>query len=114
MLSSNLLHVTDARESYYFLPEEIIRLQAHDNYTHIYINKRHPFVVSRVLKCYEEMLKPFGFVRTHRSHLVNQYYIKSVNSNTIEMKDASIAGLSRRKRSGVIEQLKMALPQTTV
>ncbi len=34
-------------------------------------------LVSKTLKEYAEILKDYGFVRTHQSHLVNVKYIKS-------------------------------------
>jgi len=103
--TSYRLPVSDLRKIYYFLPQQIIRLEASDNYTLIYFDGRPPFVVSKVLKCYEEVLKPFGFVRTHRSHIVNRSYIKCIHSDTIIMQDASVAELSRRKKHEVIKEL---------
>ena len=66
-------------------------------------------LVAKVLKEFAEMLEPLGFVRTHRSHLVNRQYIMLVDSSgNVIMKDASVAGISRRMKSGVMKELKNA------
>lgn len=87
------------------MANEIIRLEAKNVYTLIYFEGQPPFVVSKVLKIYEELLKPYGFVRTHRSHLVNRQFIRCVKTDTIIMQDASVAELSRRNKKSVIRQI---------
>ncbi len=49
---------------------EIIRCEADDNYTIIFLPQQKQ-VVSRTLKDVEEALKPYNFMRVHKSHLVN-------------------------------------------
>ena len=65
-------------------------------------------VTAKVLKEFEQMLQPFGFVRTHRTHLVNRQHILCITPANIIMKDASVAGISRRMKSGVMRVLKNA------
>ena len=50
--------------------ENILYCQADDNYTNIFLidGKK---LVSKTLKYFEEILKPSGFVRVHKSYLVN-------------------------------------------
>jgi len=82
-----------------FQPDQIIRLEADSNYTFIHVRDHKPILMAKVLSAYESMLSPFGFIRTHRSHLVNSMYICTVDDDGhIIMADNSIAGLSRRKR----------------
>ena len=93
----------------FFNPDEIVRLEAISNYTKIYFTNNKKLVSAKVLKTYVKMLEPFGFVRTHRTHLVNRHHIVTVTSQGgIIMKDASVAGLSRRMRSQVMKQLTTA------
>ncbi len=99
------LPLTDRKGIHYFMPDEIIRLEANNVYTTLYFEGHPPFVVSKVLKIYEVLLKPFGFVRTHRSHLVNRQFVRCVTSDTIIMQDASVAELSRRHKKSVVQQL---------
>lgn len=66
-------------------------------------------ISAKVLKDFAIMLEPLGFVRTHRTHLVNRMYILCVTpEGNIIMKDASVAAISRRMKSGVIKFLKTA------
>lgn len=90
-------------------PEEIIRLEASSNYTRIYFTNKSRLVASKVLKDFALLLEPFGFVRTHRTHLVNRKHVAFVSrEGTIIMKDASVAGISRRMKSGVMKALETA------
>lgn len=91
-----------------FLPGQIIRLEAKGNYTKVYFTDRFSVLVSRVLKDFVPLLVPMGFVRTHRSHLVNKKYIAQVcNNNLIIMNDNSTADISKRKKASVFSALQL-------
>lgn len=80
-------------------PDQIIRLEADSNYTYIHVCDRKPLLMAKVLSDYESLLKPFGFIRTHRSHLVNRLHVSGLNVNgNMIMDDKSVAEISRRKR----------------
>jgi two-component system LytT family response regulator len=94
---------------YFFNPEEIVRLEASSNYTNIYFSNKKKMITAKVLKEFELMLEPFGFVRTHRTHLVNRQHILCVTpDNNIIMRDSSVAGISRRMKSSVLRTLNNA------
>ncbi len=94
---------------YFFQPEDIVRLEASSNYTNIFFNNKKKMMTARVLKVYEQMLKPLGFLRTHRSHLVNKKYISFVDHDgTIYMRDESRVEMSRRKKQGIMKALMAA------
>jgi two-component system, LytTR family, response regulator len=100
------LTVSTAEGLYFYNPEEIIRLEASSNYTYIYFTNRKPVLISKVLGDYEEILSAAGFVRTHRSHLVNKKHISFIDSyGNIYMQDDSKAELSRRKKKEVMRAL---------
>jgi len=66
-------------------------------------------ITAKVLKEFVELLEPFGFVRTHRTHLVNRQHILCVTPDgNVIMKDSSVAEISRRMKSGVMKVLKNA------
>lgn len=91
----------------FFDPEQIIRMEASSSYTNIYFTDRRPIVASKVLKEYEELLEPYGFLRTHRSHLVNRKHIMQVDyKGNITMQDQSKAEISRRKKNAIMRSLK--------
>lgn len=49
----------------------ILYCKADDNYTEIYLNTERKKLVSKTLKYFEEALSESGFVRVHKSYLVN-------------------------------------------
>ena len=80
-------------------PGQIIRLQADSNYTRVYFTDHPPVLMAKVLRVYDDLLSPCGFIRTHRSHLVNPDHIRSLDEQGIlRMSDMAIVGISRRKR----------------
>ena len=90
------------KEKFYVRPAEIIRMEAKSNYTKVYFTDHPPLLMAKVLHLYEEMLRPYGFLRTHRSHLINANYIRNLDKNNIvHMNDASHVELSRRKKREV-------------
>ena len=92
---------------YFFSPQQIIRLEAKSNYTSFYFRDHKPIMSARVLKDYARQLEPFGFIRTHRSHLVNKRYIHFVdNAGNIVMQDSFRTEISRRKKKKVMNALK--------
>jgi two-component system LytT family response regulator len=86
-------------------PSQIIRLEAKSSYTKIFFDDMQSVVTCKVLKEYEALLKPLGFIRTHRSHLVNKNRISKIDNGNIYMDDLSVAEISRRKRMEVLKQL---------
>lgn len=92
-----------------FSPEQIIRLEAFSNYTYVYFTDHSPILMAKVLRDYEELLRPYGFIRTHKSHLVNRNYITEYDrSGIIRMIDDSEAMVSRRKKHtvfGILQNL---------
>jgi len=92
----------------FFSPEQIVRLQAQSNYTKVFPAVGKPFLMSRVLKDLEAILLPFGFLRTHRSHLINKRYIQKVSRNGfIIMQDLSKAEISKRKKKETLKELAL-------
>ena len=82
---------------------QIIRLEAQSNYTCIYFADRPPVVMARVLKLYDKMLKPYGFLRIHRTHLINPQYVEDLDlAGKVQMTDQSLPEISRRKRREVL------------
>jgi two-component system, LytTR family, response regulator len=94
---------------FYFCPEEIIRLKACSNYTTIFFAGNKKMVSAKVLKDFDTLLSPYGFVRTHRTHLVNRQHVLCITTDgQIIMKDASVASISRRMKSRVIKSFNNA------
>lgn len=90
--------------THFIHPDQIIRLEADSNYTYIHVQDRRPLLMAKVLADYENLLEPFGFIRTHRSHLINRIHIAGLDiKGCIVMDDSSVAEISRRKRKLVLQ-----------
>jgi two-component system LytT family response regulator len=101
--------VPSAEGVYFFTIDEILRLEADGSYTHIHLAKKRPFIASKTLKHFEEMLEEFQFIRTHKSHLVNPKHITRITSDNeqILLSDGSHVEVSRRKKDQVLQQLRL-------
>jgi two-component system LytT family response regulator len=88
--------------------DKIVRCEADNNYTTIFLNDKTKHLVSRTLKEFEELLKPYGFFRVHASHLINLEcvleYIKG-EGGQVRLTDGSIVEVSRRKKEDFIAQI---------
>jgi two-component system LytT family response regulator len=86
----------------------IIRLEAEGNYTHIYLANDKKYLICKTLKDYQELLEGYQFIRTHQSHLVNVHkiaaYVKT-DGGYIAMEDGSQIPISRQKREEVLKKI---------
>jgi two-component system LytT family response regulator len=80
---------------------DIIYLEAEDNYTIIYIKPSQKITVSKTLKDFEEMLPHNFFIRIHHSFIINknhaQKYLKGEGGQVI-MSNGKTLDVSRRKK----------------
>lgn len=103
------LAVPSSEGVFFFMIHEILRLEADRNYTIIHLLDKRPFIASKTLKHFEEMLEKFRFIRTHKSHLVNLDHIIRISNNNefIILSDGSRIEVSRRKKEEVQLQLNI-------
>lgn len=94
---------------YFFMIDEILRLEADRSYTHIHLTNKKPFIASKTLKHFEEMLDEFSFIRTHKSHLVNPKHITRISNDNefVLLTDGTKVEVSRRKKEEVLQQLNL-------
>ncbi len=78
----------------------IVRIEASSNYSRIYFSDGTILVTAKLLRWFEEQLKPGNFTRLHRSHLVNTNYLSmhQVAGNTITLHDGHSIPVSRRRK----------------
>ena len=101
------LAISSSDGMYFFHPNQIIRLEAESNYTRFFFTDKKPLIVAKTLGEYEEMLVPYGFLRTHRTHLVNRSFVQSfLPEGVLLMKDNSRVEISRRRKEEVLGSLK--------
>ncbi len=85
--------------------KDIIRCQGNDNFTDFYLSDGSKKMICRTLKFYEDILSEFGFMRVHRSHLVNLEYVsayKKGKGGTLTMSDGSSVDVSPSKKQDLI------------
>lgn len=68
------------KETRFIDPTTIIRCEAANNYTYIFLDSGEKLIVSKGLGEFDDMLKRYHFIRCHQTHLVNRKYIKSLIS----------------------------------
>ena len=106
----NTLSFFKGQEKFIMQPGQIIRLEADSNYTRVFFTDHPPVLMAKVLRMYDELLKPFGFIRPHRSHLVNLQHVERLDERgVILMCDASRVEISRRKRRQLRLNLKSSI-----
>ena len=89
--------------------KDIVRCEANDNYTNVYLVGGKKHLVSGTLKHYEEQLPAKDFVRIHHSHLINLTHIVSYlkeDGGYAVMSDGSKVDISRRKKEEFIIRFK--------
>ncbi len=93
--------------TFFFKPEEIIRLEGESNYTQFFFVSKSKLLTSRTLKDYEEILINHGFIRVHKSHMVNKTHVVNFTTDgMLIMSDHSKIEISRRRKEDVLACLK--------
>ncbi len=93
--------------TFFYFPDEIIRLEGESNYTRLFFSGKKPLLVSKTLKEYEELLAGHGFIRAHKSHLINKKHVVNyTNDGHLVLADQSKVEVSRRRKEEVMEALK--------
>lgn len=91
---------------------KLIRCEASENYSGIFIEGKNKILVARTLKEFEEMLIPYGFFRVHQSHLVNIQYVdtyeKKAGGNAL-LKDGARVPVSTRRKEGFLKALSSSV-----
>lgn len=98
--TSEGMHVVKVRD--------VVRCESDDYYTRIHLKEGKPIMVSKVLKEYEELFKPMGFIRVHKSHLVNIAYVKTFvrrGGDHLVLMNGEKVPVSRRRKDIVLAEL---------
>jgi len=99
-----------AIDGLYFLAiKDILRIEADDNYSHIYTTEGQRFTVSKTIKYYEDLLKADNFFRVHKSHIINLNYMKKFvkgDGGYVVMNDEKEITVSRRRRPAFTDRMK--------
>lgn len=102
------LALATAKETRFVNTDEIIRCESSNTYTSFYLTGGQKIVVSKPIFEYEELLKDYGFIRCHQSHLINKSKVKSwikEDGGYLLLDDGSQIPISRNKKESVTEAL---------
>ena len=102
--SSDSIFVKDKNELVKLLYADIIYVQAMDNYSIIFTIEGKKYIVPHTLKKMEEDLSFHGFIKTHRSYLVNYHHITSVLPKGVKINQIEIP-LSEGHKQDVLKMI---------
>jgi len=87
---------------------DIIRCEAEDKYTKIFLADKKMILSSRTLGDFESLLDVYGFFRIHKSYLINLKHLKKYlrgEGGQVVMTDGSTLDVSRRKKDELLEKV---------
>lgn len=87
----------------------IVRCESSSNYTKFYLMDKTSVLASKTMKEYEILLRPAGFERVHKSHLVNLELVSkyiSADGGYLLLTDGSNVPVSNRKKEMLVKHLK--------
>lgn len=122
LLLDNLLHTIQHRfspnehrlalpslkETRFVYTRDIVRCESNNSYTSFYLLGGEKITVTNPIHEYEALLVPYGFIRTHQSHLVNGKFVKSMTRGAdalILLEDGAQVPVSRLKKELVRKML---------
>ena len=99
-----------ALDGIYFVNiRDIVRFEAEDNYTHIFLHNGERITASKTIKSYEDLLTPFNFYRVHKRHVINLNFMRKFvkgDGGYLIMDDGIKIEVSRRRRPAFMEQMR--------
>lgn len=101
------LAIPTLEKTYFISLKNLTRCESESNYTWFYLESGEKILASKTMKTFESILLDQGFLRVHRSHLINKKFIQRKDkADVLIMKDGSQIPLSRNKKDGFIEAMK--------
>jgi two-component system LytT family response regulator len=94
---------------YFVNIKDIVRLEAEDNYTHIFLTSGDRITASKTIKTYEDMLQSMNFYRVHKRHVINLNFMRKFikgDGGYLVMDDGKKIEVSRRRRPAFMEQMR--------
>jgi two-component system LytT family response regulator len=88
--------------------DEIIYLEASINYTHIYMEDKRRFLVSRTLKEFEDILPEDTFFRIHHSYIINKNFVERYirgDGGQVVMQQGITLDVSKRKKADFLQAI---------
>ena len=92
----------------YYRPKDIAFLTAQGSYTELHDTTGKSIIISRNLSDFDRILSSKGFIRIHRSHLINCECIHSISrldGGTVEMNDGKTLSISRTYKESTLKRI---------
>ena len=98
---NNALLILNHRTSIKVFVNSVILIKGEVNYTKFYMECGRVKTVAHSIKFFENHLENHGFLRVHRSFMINPNYVKKYNSEqeVLTMSNGQIANISRRRKA---------------
>ncbi|MCU0470071.1 MAG: LytTR family transcriptional regulator DNA-binding domain-containing protein [Arcicella sp.] len=95
------LLTVDSKRNIALFIDRIIMLKGEGNYTLFHLRDGKAKMYAHCLNTYEEVLRSKGFLRVHKSFMVNPQYVIDYNcdDNQLVMENNLTASVSRRRKS---------------
>ena len=84
-------------------------IEASDNYSYVHHISGERLIVCRKLKSFENSLKDHGFLRVHRSHIINLKYLQNFSKaegGFVKTSSGKVIYLPKRNKDEIIKTLK--------
>jgi len=88
---------------------DIVSCEAHDNFTDFHFVSKGKMMICRTLKFYEELLADSGFLRAHKSYLINTEHVVKYTrgkGGEVTMSDGSVVPVSPQKKDSLLEKFE--------
>jgi two-component system LytT family response regulator len=88
---------------------DILYAESLGNYTNFHFTNQHPICTSKPIHEYEELLADAGFVRIHKSCIVNLLHVKEYlkgDGGTVKLSNGHEVEVARRKKDIFISKMK--------
>lgn len=102
------LALPTSKETKFVTTEDIIRCESSNSYTSFFLTGGDKIIVSKPIFEYEELLKDYGFIRCHQSHLVNISRVSSFlkeDGGYLLLNNGNKIPVSRSKKDIVLKEL---------
>lgn len=88
--------------------EDIVYLEASNNYTYIHLSTNQKLLVSRTLKDFEDILPSDLFLRIHHSTIINKRYVEKYirgEGGQVVMRHGNVLDVSKRKKAEFLQAI---------
>ena len=85
--------------------QDVIHCKSDDNFTVFTLANDQKWMICRTLKFYQEIMEPLGFLRIHKSHLINLERVRKYNQGKRWVCGGAELPVSPRQKSVLIERL---------